>query len=334
MRFSIPGDFNPRSPDGERPCSVPARSHSTLFQSTLPGWGATYSSVPAVSGTVFQSTLPGWGATRVGVTADAIQVEFQSTLPGWGATGVRHEQQRGDGISIHAPRMGSNVRPVYRPLFSHLFQSTLPGWGATISEPGLYRLVIFQSTLPGWGATWLLLWRLGGGRHFNPRSPDGERRGWETVPNRRSGFQSTLPGWGATAAAGVRVRGLWYFNPRSPDGERPLSRCAQYNRVIISIHAPRMGSDLFERVWRGSRLIFQSTLPGWGATRSSTSPQAAPRNFNPRSPDGERQPRNVRPRMRRNFNPRSPDGERPALCSSCVALLLFQSTLPGWGATR
>ena len=151
-------------------------------------------------------------------------------------------------------------------VFRGEFQSTLPGWGATISEPGLYRLVIFQSTLPGWGATWLLLWRLGGGRHFNPRSPDGERRGWETVPNRRSGFQSTLPGWGATAAAGVRVRGLWYFNPRSPDGERPLSRCAQYNRVIISIHAPRMGSDLFERVWRGSHLIFQSTLPGWGAT--------------------------------------------------------------------
>ena len=60
-------------------------------------------------------------------------------------------------------------------VFRGEFQSTLPGWGATISEPGLYRLVIFQSTLPGWGATWLLLWRLGGGRHFNPRSPDGER---------------------------------------------------------------------------------------------------------------------------------------------------------------
>ena len=65
--------------------------------------------MPAVSGTVFQSTLPGWGATRVGVTADAIQVEFQSTLPGWGATSSPL------GVATTIAR----------------FQSTLPGWGAT-----------------------------------------------------------------------------------------------------------------------------------------------------------------------------------------------------------
>ncbi|SPU26668.1 Uncharacterised protein [Bifidobacterium bifidum] len=177
MRFSIPGDFNPRSPDGERPCSVPARSHSTLFQSTLPGWGATYSSVPAVSGTVFQSTLPGWGATRVGVTADAIQVEFQSTLPGWGAT---------------------QFAPSCAPLPA-IFQSTLPGWGAT--------------SCPRPPCAW---WT-----HFNPRSPDGERPGFTDAMKANVLFQSTLPGWGATAWRRVRWR-----------------------RRIISIHAPRMGSDM------------------------------------------------------------------------------------------
>ena len=35
-------------------------------------------------------------------------VQFQSTLPAWGATGIAPEQGAPDGISIHAPRMGSD----------------------------------------------------------------------------------------------------------------------------------------------------------------------------------------------------------------------------------
>ena len=57
----------------------------------------------------------------------------------------------------------------------------------------------------------------------------------------------------------------------------------------ISIHAPRMGSDAATEINRLWPQLFQSTLPGWGATGSSTTM------------------RNV---------------------SSG-----FQSTLPGWGAT-
>ena len=34
--------------------------------------------------------------------------EFQSTLPVWGATPYHHRQERGDKISIHAPRVGSD----------------------------------------------------------------------------------------------------------------------------------------------------------------------------------------------------------------------------------
>ena len=34
-----------------------------VFQSTLPGWGATYARVMVEHGEAFQSTLPGWGAT-------------------------------------------------------------------------------------------------------------------------------------------------------------------------------------------------------------------------------------------------------------------------------
>ena len=80
---------------------------------------------------------------------------------------------------------------------------------------------------------------------------------------------------------------------------------------------------------------FQSTLPGWGATSSTTQSDLNISDFNPRSPDGERQHHHGdgggeqcisihAPRMgsdradsrawisRRDFNPRSPDGERLA----------------------
>ena len=111
---------------------------------------------------------------------------------------------------------------------------------------------------------------------------------------------------------------------------------------MISIHAPRMGSDHNQTGW-GATIIkiaitvhifkFQSTLPGWGATSivardvahvqfQSTLPGwgATTRigvlvplvtHFNPRSPDGERHrpPDNSNPTPR-YFNPRSPDGER------------------------
>ena len=57
-----------------------------------------------------------------------------------------------------------------------------------------------------------------------------------------------------------------YFNPRSPRGER-LAKVANGGvHTVISIHAPREGSDNDDR-------------PGFGG---------GPENFNPRSPRGER----------------------------------------------
>ena len=83
--------------------------------------------------------------------------------------------------------------------------------------------------------------------YFNPRSPHGERpvhRGELTQANK---FQSTLPAWGATVQE------------------------ANNNTMLdISIHAPRMGSDMQVKVAEAN--IF---------------------NFNPRSPHGERLSHNV-----------------------------------------
>ena len=81
-------------------------------------------------------------------------------------------------------------------------------------------------------------------RHdFNPRSPDGERPvllGAFAAPEE---FQSTLPGWGATTETTVSAHCSNDFNPRSPDGERPARHHPGRRRLLISIHAPRMGSD-------------------------------------------------------------------------------------------
>ena len=57
-----------------------------------------------------------------------------------------------------------------------------------------------------------------------------------------------------------------YFNPRSPRGERQLCVPGEVQRIQISIHAPRGGSDLIQ----------------YGSTVYSEL------HFNPRSPRGER----------------------------------------------
>ena len=56
---------------------------------------------------------------------------FQSTLPGWGATAVGVDESHRGRISIHAPRMGSDMSVMRSSEYDKIFQSTLPGWGAT-----------------------------------------------------------------------------------------------------------------------------------------------------------------------------------------------------------
>ena len=115
-------------------------------------------------------------------------------------------------------------------------------------------------------------------------------RGATTKPRSRHSptvFQSTLPARGATAARGYLA----------------LSE-------LISIHAPREGSDILDflrhrkvkdfnpRSPRGERRglsfyqskhgRFQSTLPARGATAATTDSAAQEDDFNPRSPRGER----------------------------------------------
>ena len=101
--------------------------------------------------------------------------------------------------------------------------------------------------------------------YFNPRSPHGERQHLWEVRNNLQEFQSTLPAWGATGSA-PRAGGHEGISIHAPRMGSDLRQAFQLQKLYISIHAPRMGSD--DKAFR-KRL------------RKSY--------FNPRSPHGERQ---------------------------------------------
>ena len=151
-------------------------------------------------------------------------MSFQSTLPARGATQVVQHGVVLLGISIHAPREGSDYRTLRSAELLALFQSTLPARGATQSHLRCTHSIQFQSTLPARGATW----EYTGGTiyedDFNPRSPRGERHDLRHMGGVVGVISIHAPREGSDLP-GIRFwRLLWNFNPRSPRGERQLSR--------------------------------------------------------------------------------------------------------------
>ena len=134
---------------------------------------------------------------------------------------ARSVGSRLSGISIHAPRMGSDNAIGVREPFARIFQSTLPGWGATSplaacrrhrrhfnprSPDGERQRVASGLTLPV---------------NFNPRSPYGERRQQGGRGHASRDFNPRSPDGERRGVARHVHRGAGHFNPRSPDGERP-----------------------------------------------------------------------------------------------------------------
>ena len=210
---------------------------------------------------------------------------------------------------------------------------------------------------PRVGSDIYCLFLCGFGLNFYPRSPRGERPAlgpcaWEErrisihAPRVGSdllnavavlsaeGFLSTLPAWGATSSTWAAFWRPQHFYPRSPRGERRERQARAKDGPLISIHAPRVGSD----AQCGQR-------------------QEVLRYFYPRSPRGERQlfssfPLDVlrisihAPRVGSDSTIQ-PIPNRPNVFLStlpawgatlqCVVLCdgsRFLSTLPAWGATR
>ena len=145
-------------------------------------------------------------------------------------------------ISIHASRVGSDVVTTKIIPETFGFQSTLPVWGATPEYPDSLQAV----------------------PDFNPRSPCGERQTASAILSVLYKFQSTLPVWGATDVWDVRRTYLLFQSTLPVWGATAPGR-ADERLTMISIHAPRVGSDF----------------------SISFSP-FSPTDFNPRSPCGER----------------------------------------------
>ena len=330
-------NFNPRSPCGERlDCLRSRPPTSEEFQSTLPVWGATSSATPGSLSASISIHAPRVGSdspvtTSTGCSPDfnprspcgerrgehhiprhpALDFNprspcgerpgprlrhdggrpiFQSTLPVWGATSSSLPFRPRPPISIHAPRVGSDVRDYFKLQRHYKFQSTLPVWGAT---PSSLTALLLRS-------------------YFNPRSPCGERLVHAPIVLSIQAISIHAPRVGSDGEHHLPRHPAPDFNPRSPCGERPQKN-------------PDFGMSI----------LFQSTLPVWGATigdRAAVVVVAISIHAPRVGSDVDSVPTAFY--KIRDFNPRSPCGERPVILQRERARKVeFQSTLPVWGAT-
>ena len=123
-------------------------------------------------------------------------------------------------------------------------------------------------------------------------------------------FQPTLPARGATAQLATELGNVESISTHAPrtgsdDKEWFFNLCC-----TISTHAPRTGSDVSNSA-SICLILFQPTLPARGATVKGEALCSNLRNFNPRSPHGER--------LKEGF--------------SLFNHQVFQPTLPARGAT-
>ena len=149
---SPPGNFNPRSPWGERRPSCPCSSKRTNFNPRSP-----------------------WGERQRAPVSRDPHLPFQSTLPVGGATQKLRAGRIIRKISIHAPRGGSDAHRHSKLIGSGKFQSTLPVGGAT----RLHRWDAVPQAIsihaPRGGSDGIVKKPVFAVPNFNPRSPWGER---------------------------------------------------------------------------------------------------------------------------------------------------------------
>ena len=236
------GHFNPRSPHGERRHLYGDLSRLWHFNPRSPHGERRDGSSLSIIDFVFQPTLPARGATKMTTGLRASTFEFQPTLPARGATVSRDVSGRPGANfnprSPHGERLGLQLAASQ----AAQFQPTLPARGATrlIVSSRLARRI--STHAPRTGSDEGCSSSAGTSRHFNPRSPHGERRHAARLYDGAVRFQSTLPARGATADAVLLEQrlGISIHAPRTGSDLIVGVPCADFE---ISIHAPRTGSD-------------------------------------------------------------------------------------------
>ena len=260
-------------------------------------------------------------------------------------------------ISIHAPRVGCDPPWLVRQLHGWYFNPRTPCGVRPDAPAGVAKCKRFQSTHPVWGATPSragnrLLWsisihapRVGCDAiyaamgqaffNFNPRTPCGVRRPARAAAARSGSFQSTHPVWGATSKSrssfflliisihAPRV-GCDIFNGQRPGCERD-----------ISIHAPRVGCDWRHFPLESHPAVISIHAPRVGCDDTSNLEAGLPLLISIHAPrvgcDVHTSRTGLTPC---DFNPRTPCGVRRWAFSMPSSIWLFQSTHPVWGATR
>ena len=145
--------FYPRSPRGERPCALSASPRSVNFYPRSPR-----------------------GERHVTVEGRFTIVIFLSTLPAWGATASPNSPLYPVEISIHAPRVGSDLWVVVARAWLAYFYPRSPR-GERLSELGLANNTMDISIhAPRVGSDVWLFHYYKAVCDFYPRSPRGERR--------------------------------------------------------------------------------------------------------------------------------------------------------------
>ena len=188
-----------------------------------------------------------WGERHGKTASYGSRKGFQSTLPVGGATS--HALYRGlqKSISIHAPRGGSDAVSAGVSVYPHI--SIHAPRGGSDSRP--------------WGTPQRIF-------NFNPRSPWGERRGSRAHGRRSSADFNPRSPWGERLALSLLTLCSMLFQSTLPVGGATCPISYKAVEDLISIHAPRGGSDWCPAGeaphWRG----FQSTLPVGGATGSGS----------------------------------------------------------------
>ena len=304
-----------------------------LFQSTLPARGATCQSSARVKRINDFNPRSPHGERRGEIFGAFCVKQFQSTLPARGATSplsfpATNTKVHFNPRSPHGERHSSDgVFLQHSP-----FQSTLPARGATVSDIVLSDVLRISIHAPRTGSDVKRSMIIALEADFNPRSPHGERQPCASSPATVSVFQSTLPARGATdledflghrAVISIHAPRTGSDQSRQPPPERPA----------ISIHAPRTGSDQSQSRQPPAASNFNPRSPHGERLLLFRALWRAHIDFNPRSPHGERPTLPTAPTSLPNFNPRSPHGERRRNAAESRGRHAFQSTLPARGAT-
>ena len=175
-RFSRRGDFNPRSPHGER---RPAPARQTT------------------RGPYFNPRSPHGERLDLGCFDKKQAINFNPRSPHGERLSARAQRTPTGAISIHAPRTGSDGLPGLCGQDA-LISIHAPRTGSDKRLFAQRHAVQISIHAPRTGSDRTRRRLLRQDTHFNPRSPHGERRDGRDARPPCAGFQSTLPARGAT----------------------------------------------------------------------------------------------------------------------------------------